>query len=135
MPNNAKINLVGNVTRDPEIRTVGNKTMVNMTVAANTTHKQPDGNYLSNFYDVEIWNPKVGEYVMEKIQKGTQVWVNGDLTATTYESKTGETRMSLRVNMSDIRALSRLKDNGSTVKPAAQKTPAPSNDEGEDLPF
>lgn len=108
MPNNAKISFVGNLVREPVTRQAGASTVVSFTVAVNTMNKAPDGSYASDFYDVSVWG-KNGEYLMEKVQKGTQVWVTGDFSTSEYAAQDGTKRTALRVNATDVRPLSRLK--------------------------
>lgn len=108
MPNNAKISFVGNVVRDPVTRKAGASTVVALNVAVSTMNKADDGSYASDFYDVSVWG-KNGEYLMQKVQKGTQVWVTGDFSTGTYEAKDGQLRTALRVTATDVRPLARMK--------------------------
>ena len=109
MPNNAKVTLIGNLTKDPTERTVGANKVVVFTVAVNTLSKKSDGSYDTNFYDVSVWG-KSGEYVLEHFQKGTLVWVNGDLSMAEYVTKdTQQTRQALRVRADDVRGITRMK--------------------------
>lgn len=111
MANNAKINLVGNLTKDPTTRQIGAGNVVQLSVAVSTMNKAPDGTYLSDFYDVSVWG-KNGEYLMDKVQKGTQVWATGDFSTSEYTAQDGQKRTALRVNASDVRPLQRLKGEG-----------------------
>lgn len=135
MPNNAKISIVGNLTTDPVSRVVKERNVVSFTVAVNTSSKQPDGNYLSNFYSVSVWG-KSGEYLMNRLCKGSQVWVNGDLTIAEY-TKDGVTRTALRIDATDVRGLQRLVE-GNAPAPAATRAPArhaPAQQTDDDMPF
>lgn len=135
MPNNAKISIVGNLTTDPVSRVVKERNVVSFTVAVNTSSKQPDGNYLSNFYSVSVWG-KSGEYLMNRLCKGSQVWVNGDLTIAEY-TKDGVTRTALRIDATDVRGLQRLVE-GNAPAPAATRAPArpaPAHQADDDMPF
>lgn len=117
MANNAKIDIVGNVTRDPITRKVGNSNVTSFTVAVNTSSKGPDGNYKTNFYDVSVWGNQ-GEYITQKLQKGSQVWVVGDFVQDEYVGTDQKNHIALRIRAFDVRGLSRLKE--STETPAAQ---------------
>ena len=94
MPNNAKISIIGNLTRDPQTRQAGSSNVASFSVAVNTMNKKGDGAYESNFYDVSAFG-KLGEYLMQHLQKGTQVWVNGDFTASEYTNKDGVVYINL----------------------------------------
>jgi len=120
MPNNAKINLFGNLTKDPEARTVGSNSVVSMGVAVNTMRKNADNTYRTNFYDVSVWG-KPGEYLMQRLQKGSQVWVTGDFAQDEFDGKDGNKHFVLRVDNADVRPIGKLKEVASaTSNPAPQ---------------
>lgn len=119
----AKITITGNLTRDPEMKTLGGQSACTFAVAVRTRTKSSDGSYKSNFYDCTFFG-KMGEYFMSRAQKGTGVVVIGDLTADAYASNNGnsnEPRPVLRVNVDSAECMSRLKEPG-----AAATQPAPS---------
>lgn len=121
MPNNASINVIGNLIKDPTHNTVNGQTVVSFTVAVNTTTKKKDGDgYETNFYNVSIWG-KAGEYLLTQLQKGTQVYVVGDLVLQTYKGKSGEERMSPQIKATKVDPLKRMKA-------------APSRDNDDELP-
>lgn len=129
MPNNAKISIIGNLTRDPQARQAGSSNVASFSVAVNTMNKKGDGAYESNFYDVSAFG-KLGEYLMQHLQKGTQVWVNGDFAASEYTNKDGVVRHAMRISATDVRVLSRSKsDNVTPEKQTAD------NDEANKMPF
>lgn len=76
------ITIIGNITRDPELRyTDNNKAVLNLTVAVN--HSKPDGNggftnLAPSFYDFTLWE-KQAENAVESLVKGTRVAVSGSL--------------------------------------------------------
>lgn len=130
MPNNAKISIVGNLTRDPQTRQAGSSSVASFSVAVNTMNKKADGAYDSNFYDVSAFG-KLGEYLMQHLQKGSQVWVNGDFAAAEYTNKDGAVRHALRISATDVRVLSRGKNEGSSGKISVENE----NDEANKMPF
>lgn len=132
MPNNAKINLVGNLTRDPQTRQAGSANVVAFSVAVNTMNRKPDGTYDSNFYDVSVFG-KQGEYLLQQLQKGTQVWVSGDLAVAEYTDKEGKPRYALRVNSTDVRVLNRGKNDGAV--PASKPRAAADHNDNNEMPF
>ena len=134
MPNNAKITLLGNLTKDPTTRKVGENTVVSMSVAVNTMNKAEDGSYLSDFYDVSVWG-KNGEYLLQKIQKGTQVWVTGDFSTSTFNGNDGQKRTALRVNATDVRPVARMKDEGGAPARTAGGRRAADEGDANQLPF
>lgn len=118
MPNNAKITILGNLTKDPVTRQAGAATALALSVAVSTMNKAEDGSFISDFYDVTVWG-KTGEYLMQKLQKGTQVWVTGDFSTSEYAGKDGQKRVALRISATDVRPVARMKEDGDAA-PAAR---------------
>lgn len=112
MANDATISVTGNLIKDPTHTTANNQTVVSFTIAANTTMKKQDGTgYETNFYNVSVWG-KPGEWLLEKIQKGTSVEVVGDLMLQKYTNKAGETGQSLNIRAFKVTPRARLKSSG-----------------------
>lgn len=106
----AKITITGNLTREPEMKTLGGQQACVFNVAVRTRAKNADGGYKSNFYDCTFFG-KMGEYFMARAQKGTGVVVMGDLTADAWLSN-GEARPTLRINVDNAECMARLKEAG-----------------------
>jgi len=96
--------LVGNVTRDPELRfTNGGAALASFGLAVNRRWQQ-DGEWQeeAHFFDVTAWRD-LAENVAESIQKGDRVIVEGRLQFRTWEDKeTGENRSKVDVVADDI---------------------------------
>lgn len=110
MANDATVCVTGNLIREPKHNTVNGQTVVNFTIAANTTLKKADGEgYESNFYNVEYWG-RPAEWLLEKIDKGTMVEVVGDLILQKYTNKqTGAEGQSLNVKAFKVTPRARIK--------------------------
>lgn len=113
----SKITITGNLTRDPEMKTLGGQQACTFTVAVRTRAKNSDGSYKSNFYDCTFFG-KLGEYFMARAQKGTGAVVIGDLTADAWVSN-GEARPTLRINVDAAECMSRMKEPGAAPAAAA----------------
>jgi single-strand DNA-binding protein len=90
----ANVSIVGNVTRDPELRfTPGGQAITSFSVAVSRRYQQ-NGEWKeqSSFFDVKAWQ-QLGENVAASISKGTRVIVTGRLEQETWPDKdTGATR-------------------------------------------
>lgn len=100
------ITIIGNLTADPELRiTSGNHAVVNFTVAATprnydkTTNAWVDGDSL--FIRCTAWR-ELAEHIAGSIQKGTRVIVTGKLAQRTYETKEGEKRTTIELEVDEI---------------------------------
>ena len=101
-----RIIIIGNLTKDPEIRTTPNGVSVcSFTIAVNRRFKDSAGESVTDFFRINAWRT-LGEICGKSLSKGKKVAVLGELNARTYESKQGKTMMSLDVNADEIEFLS-----------------------------
>src|SRR5580693_2639081 len=97
-----KIILVGNLTRDPEIRYVGSGAAVTkFTLAVNRRSKQQEE---TDFVDIVAWD-KLAETCNTYLKKGMSVLVDGRLSIRSYETKEGEKRKATEVVANDMQML------------------------------
>lgn len=98
------VNLVGGLTRDPELRTTGNGTsVVQLGVAVNHSRKV-DGEWTDepNFIDVTAFGD-LADHVAESLGKGNRVAISGRLSYRQWEEKeTGAKRSKVEVIASSI---------------------------------
>ena len=103
-----KLTIIGNLTKDPEIRTTqGGHDVCNFTVAVN--RRGGNGPDDADFFRVSAWD-KLGETCQRFLDKGRKVAVVGPVGARTYQDKNGETRVSLEVTANDVEFLSPKSD-------------------------
>ena len=103
-----KLFIVGNLTRDPELRTTSSGVSVcSFTVAVNrrrsstsTAANQPE----ADFFRVSAWR-QLGENCSRYLTKGRKVAVTGSVSVSTYQGNDGTTRASLEVNADDVEFL------------------------------
>lgn len=95
--------LVGNATRDPELRyTTGGKAVASFGLAVNKRF-QRNGEWTEevSFFNVTAWDV-LGENAAASIEKGTRVIVFGELKQREYEDREGQKRSVVEVNASAI---------------------------------
>lgn len=100
--NNVFIAIEGNLTNNPELRTIGVSTVCNFSVAVNTSSKDESGNYRTNYYECSIWG-KEGEYAFTKLQKGTEVTIRGGLEMVEKPDANGVNHPHMRVRVTEFR--------------------------------
>ena len=99
-----KIILVGNLTRDPEIRYVGSGAAVTkFTLAVNRRSKQGEE---TDFIDCVAWE-KLAETCNTYLRKGSSCLVEGRLSIRSYETKEGEKRKAAEVVLNTMQMLDR----------------------------
>ena len=137
-----KLTIIGNLTRDPELRTTSSGINVcTFTVAVNRRRSANSNQPEADFFRVSAWR-QLGENCQRYLAKGRKVAVVGAVSVQTYVGNDGTTRASLEVNADDVEFLSsRNEDAG--YAPAAPAQPAPAAPamngfeevDDEDLPF
>jgi len=94
-----RVILVGNLTRDPEVRYIPSGTAVcDIGLAVNDRRKNSDGEWVdeTTFVDVTLW-ARTAEVASEYLSKGSPVLIEGRLKLDTWESSEGQKRSKLRV--------------------------------------
>jgi single-strand DNA-binding protein len=95
--------LMGNLTRDPELRTTPNGTSVcGFSLALNRSYKGSDGQWqeATDFIDIVAWGP-LGERVAQYLSKGRSALVNGRLQSRNWEQD-GQKRSKVEVVAQDV---------------------------------
>lgn len=95
--------LMGNLTRDPELRTTPNgQSVCSFSLALNRSYKGSDGNWqeATDYIDIVAWGP-LGERVSQYLTKGRPCLVNGRLQSSTWE-KDGQKRSKVEVVAQDV---------------------------------
>jgi single-strand DNA-binding protein len=100
MPNLNKVMLMGNLTRDPEIKYTPKGTAVaDIGLAVNRVYSTDQGERReeTTFVDVELWG-RQAEIAGEYLKKGRPVYIEGRLKLDTWDDKqTGQKRSKMRV--------------------------------------
>lgn len=107
-----KLTIIGNLTRDPELRTTPNGNAVcDFTVAVNNRRNQnnTNGQPEADFFRVSAWR-QLGENCAKFLSKGRKVCVVGPVSARAYQANDGNTRVSLEVTAEDVEFLSAKND-------------------------
>ena len=127
-----KIILIGNLTRDPELRTTPNGyTVCDFTIAVNdrrSRNQQTAGGQqqdTAQFFRVTTWR-QTAEACAKYLAKGRKVFVSGPLTARTYQANDGTTRVSLEVQADDVEFLTSRAESEAMGTMGGYNAPAPS---------
>lgn len=95
--------LMGNLTRDPELRNTPNgQSVCAFSLALNRSYKGADGNWTeaTDYIDVVAWGP-LGERVAQYLSKGRPCLVNGRLQSRSWEQE-GQKRSKVEVVAQDV---------------------------------
>jgi single-strand DNA-binding protein len=95
-----KVILIGNLTRDPEVRsTPSGQTVANMGLATNRTWKDRDGNRQekAEFHNIVLWG-RLAELAQQYLSKGRSVYIEGRLETSSWDDKqSGQKRYKTEV--------------------------------------
>ncbi len=120
----------GNLTRDPEMRTVGtDRAVTAFTIAHNTRFKTADGEQREevSFIDCEVWG-RQGEIAAQYLTKGSATIVEGRLKQDNWTDKEGQKRSKLKLVVDRVHLVPRgVREDGSSdtsEPPMADYSPA-----------
>ncbi len=102
-----KVLLIGNLTRDPELRYIPSGTAVaNFTLAVNRTYKSGAGEQKEDtcFVRVVVWARRA-EVCAEYLSKGSPVFVEGRLQSNNWETSDGQKRTTIEVVANNVQFL------------------------------
>ena len=95
-----KVILIGNLTRDPEVRTTASgQPVANLGLATNRTFKDRDGNRQEKveFHNIVLWG-RQAELAQQYLSKGRSVYIEGRLETSSWDDKqTGQKRYKTEV--------------------------------------
>jgi single-strand DNA-binding protein len=104
MANANTVTVVGNVTRDPELRfTASGQAVATFGLAVNRSWKNRNDEWeeSTSFFDVTCW-AQMAENVAESIPKGARVVVTGRLDQRSWETQEGDKRSKVEIVADEI---------------------------------
>lgn len=140
-----RVVLVGNLTRDPELRHTPSGTAVcSLRLAVNTRRKDETGQWVDkpNYFDITVWGAQ-GERCAQYLAKGRPVGVDGRLEWREWESQDGGKRQAVEVVADSVQFLGG-RDGGESgggggyipsESPQASTPDFPSSPTDDDIPF
>jgi single-strand DNA-binding protein len=99
-----RVQLIGNVGNDPEIKTLENgKKLAHLTIATNDSYKNDKGEKVeqTEWHRVTAWG-KTAEIIEKFVVKGKEVTIEGKLAHRSYDDKNGEKRYITEVVVTEI---------------------------------
>lgn len=113
---------IGNITRDAEVREVGQSKVARFAIAMNEKFRKQDGTVgeTTEFMEVELWN-QVG--VFQYLRKGQLVYVEGSIRTEKWTGNDGVEKTSIKLRAMSVQLLGRPQ---ATTPAQPQATHAPS---------
>lgn len=156
MANVNKVILIGNVTRDPEVKfTSKGSAVTDIGLAINRNYTLDNGEKReeTTFVDVELWG-RLAEIAGEYAKKGRPLYIEGRLRMDTWEDKaSGQKRSRMKVVGENLQLLGGRAEGGSRpaagggehesheapaprrTAPPSRPAPSSSSEPDDDIPF
>ena len=131
-----KVLIMGNLTRDPELKqTPSNQSVAQIGIAMNRKFKDREGNMReeTTFVDCEAWG-RTAEVMAQYLSKGKPVFVEGRLKLDQWQDKDGNNRSKLKVVIETCQFID-SKGGQSSTPPATAAAAPPSAPPADDIPF
>lgn len=142
-----KVMLIGNLGKDPEVKTLDNGAKIaTFPLATSENYKDKEGNRQTRteWHNLVLWRG-LADIAENYLHKGSQVFVEGRLSTRKWEDKEGHTRYTTEVIGDNLVLLGRAGEGGGQAQSGAafsagMTSNRPSNDElmtdaADDLPF
>ena len=120
--------LMGNLTRDPEVRfTQNGNAVATFSIACNRSAKQPDGSYkeVPDFVNCVVWG-KSAETIQKYFRKGSAIHIDGRIASRSYE-KDGQKRNITEVVVESFTFCGSSQGNGGGNPANNGNSPQPTN--------
>jgi single-strand DNA-binding protein len=130
----AKVILIGNLGRDPEIRQASNgDSYARVSLATNKVVK---GEKQTQWWNVTVFDTKKAEVLSNYAKMGSKLYLEGELQAREYQAKDGTTKTSMDVVIGKFTGEMKLMSEKNDAAPT-QQTSSVSNAEDidDDIPF
>ena len=137
--------IVGNVGRDPEIRTTQDGTkVVNMSVATSDTwndRASGERKERTEWHRIAVFNDRIADFIEAYVQKGAKVYVEGAIQTRKWTDQSGAEKYSTEIIVSRFKGEVTLLSRGgeqpqAPAEPAAQQATAPKRgDLDDEIPF
>lgn len=129
--------LIGNLTKDPELRSTGSGISVaSFSIGVSRRFPNQNGDKETDFFNIVVWR-KQAESCAKYLRKGSQVCVAGSIQNRNYEAKDGTKRYITEIVAEEVQFL-RSTGNSESGNSYEQNTPSTGtqmHEINEDMPF
>jgi len=122
-----RIELIGNLTHDPEIKaTPTGRAVGRLRLAVNKRVSDGNGGFTekATFLDIEVWD-KQADFARDYLKKGRQVFIDGHVDMDFWEEKgTGAKRSKLKIIANNVQSLGARPPGDGAAQPPRGQAPA-----------
>jgi single-strand DNA-binding protein len=137
-----KVLLIGNLTRDPELRsTASGQSVSSFGLATNRVWKDPNSGEkkeAAEFHNIVMWG-RLAEISGQYLRKGSKIFVEGRLQTRNWQDQNGNKRYTTEIVAENMQMLDRKPQGGVPYQPASQPSApqapaAPAQPQPEEIP-
>jgi single-strand DNA-binding protein len=143
-----RVTLLGNVGNDPEIKSFGQRSVVNFSLATTEWWKDKttqEWKSKTEWHRVCAWSP-LAEQIKEKVKKGSRIYCEGKVKYEQWEDREGNKKYMTNIEIREFVLLDPKRDDANASAPAASEAKGDKTDfeafpeglkdgEDDDLPF
>ena len=123
-----KVNLIGRLCNDLELKTTGENKYIRFTLAINRRFKNAQGEYDADFISCVAWN-KTAETINEHFHKGNQIGIVGRIQSGSYEKEDGTKNYTTDIIVEEFDFI----DKKNNERPAPEYAAAPTEVHNENI--
>lgn len=121
-----KVLLIGNLTRDPELRsTPSGQSVASFGLATNRVWKDPqtgERREAAEFHNIVLWR-RLAEIAGQYLRKGSKIFIEGRLQTTSWQDQSGVKKYRTEIVAENMQMLDRKPQGGAPYQPAAPQAP------------
>ena len=98
-----KVQLIGHVGQEPEVKTINNKKVANLTIATNDFYYNEKGDKVeqTEWHRITAWG-KTAEIIEKYVVKGKEIAIEGKLSHRSYDDKDGNKRYVTEILVNEL---------------------------------
>lgn len=129
------VNLIGNITRDLEVKEFGSTKVLSFSVAVQKRVKDKNtGEYGANYINCKAFN-KTAEIIAQHFSKGSKIGIEGEIDTGRYEDKDGKTVYTTDVVVRNITFVERKGQSNTNTQPQQNNAATPPQNANNSNPF
>ena len=118
-----QVMIIGNLARDPELRSAGETPVCTFTVAVQRGYKGPDGKAPVDFLPVVVWRA-LGENCAKYLAKGHKCAVVGEINVRSWQDQQGQKRYATEITARSVEFLGAPRGSQAAAPAPAPEAPA-----------
>jgi single-strand DNA-binding protein len=122
-----KCELIGRLTKEPELKLTANQTQFcNFTIAVDRKYKDANGNRQADFINCLAWK-QTAVFIQKYFHKGNKIGICGSIQTRSYDDQNGVKKFVVEVLVEDVDFIESQNQANTAPAPAPEPQPQPQN--------